>query len=40
MPKVGLKDAGGELTYYNDIDTVSLNTEDGGMATYISQHLI
>ena len=28
------------MNYYNNVDTVSLNTEDGGMATYISQHLI
>jgi hypothetical protein len=41
MPDVLLKDQFGEPVQYKDIDTVVLNTnEQGGTATYISEHLI
>lgn len=40
MANVVLKDQNGVENTYSDIDTVLLNTEDGGTATYVSEHLI
>lgn len=40
MPDVVLKDIAGSEWTYSDIDTVSLKTTDGGVASYVSQHLI
>lgn len=40
MPDVVLKDIAGSEWTYSDINTVSLKTTDGGVASYVSQHLI
>lgn len=40
MPNVILKDENGVGQPYPNVDTVLLNTEDGGTAAYVSEHLI
>ncbi|MBO5435879.1 hypothetical protein J6A31_08805 [bacterium] len=40
MADVLLKNASGQEESYEDIDTVTLKTTDGGTTTYVSEHLI
>jgi hypothetical protein len=40
MADVLLKDASGQEDPYENIDTVTLKTTDGGTTTYVSEHLI
>ena len=40
MPHVVLKDQQNIETTYENINTISLNSADGGLVTYVSEHLI